>query len=214
MQPPSLPPRPKHPVQKDPPPQPTIDETAPTLMSWDPVSRLPSETLDAYAAFRRWLRDFEGMLTEKAATGLDIPVDKLQQLATANLWPERAAASAARKPLLCDKPPWARPPCLLDPLPPDAAEAVRRREWAVAHELVIAAVDAIRSWRESDKPPTMGDLVKLAEMATHLARLAAAMPQEGPAVAAAIDTTLSPELADALKKAYPQNPQPIEVPSA
>ena len=174
----------------------------PTLTGWDPMTRLPNEPLVAYATFRRWHRDHRDDPAPRAAAALGITESVLADLTRAFYWQERAIALASGSALELTPRPWATDARILSPLPEDAAELVRRREWATAAELVATAVDAIRDWRASDKPPTLSDLVKLLDSATRLARLAAGMPQEGPAIAAAINDNVVSGLTEAIDKIY------------
>ncbi len=175
-------------------------------LSFDPLGRLPGEPLAAYATFRRWERDCQGMTQKDAAKYLGIAASAFSVDCRTYFW--RARAECAHLGCVFTYPEGEMPAVVPppQPLPPDLAQVVRQREWAQSLELATASSEALRKWRESKRPPTLADVTRLMELATRLARRAAGMGTEGLEVAAAINNHVRVELEVALQKAYGQPP--------
>jgi len=166
-----------------------------------PFEQQPRESAKAFAAFSLYL----GLGPQRSLAAVSRKLAKSEQLikrwSTKFDWPSRVLAHAAH----------------LAVAEREAAEVLvrvkavdwvkrqnehREEEWKVRCELLETARDALRRWKESERPGHLEGIARLLELASKLGRLASGMATDKTEVTGEDGGPIRVELDAALKKVY------------
>jgi hypothetical protein len=178
-----------------------------------PFEQQPRESAKAFAAFTLYLGMGPSRSVTKVAAKLDAYRSVIQGWSQRYHWTRRVAAYHAHMAAIELK----ATESLVAARGNDLAtmhESVRRQAWAEAEDLIALAHEFKARWRDSDRLPDFGALVRALDLAFKLKQFAAGMPSE----IKEINTThtgpdggpIRVQLEAALKKIYGQ-PLPGEV---
>jgi hypothetical protein len=194
-------------------PQPSTKLPLPPVAPASPWEQQPGETGKNFAAFTAWLALGPARTLGQAAQATGRSKDQLAHWSTRWRWRARAAAYHAHLAAVERK----ATEDLVAARSRDWAamhESVRRQAWSEAEDLIALAQDFKARWRDSDRLPDFGALVRALDLAFKLKQFAAGMPSE----IKEVNTThtgpgggpIRVEIEAALKKIYGQ-PLPGEV---
>lgn len=178
-----------------------------------PWQQQPGETNKNFAAFTAYLSLGPGRSLGKTAEATGRTKDQLAHWSTRWRWRDRAAAYHAHLAAVERK----ATEDLVAAKSRDWVamhETVRRQAWAEGEDLIALAQDFKTRWRESERLPDFGALIRALELAFKLKQFAAGMPSEIKAVNTTVTgpggAPIRIELEAALNKIY-GNPIPGEV---
>ena len=196
---------------------PSVKTSAPSTSSpWD---QQPGETNKNFSAFTAYLALGPARTLGKTAAATGRSKDQLAHWSTRWRWRDRAAAYHAHLAAVERK----ATEDLVAAKSHDWAamhESVRRQAWSEGEDLITLAQDFKARWRDSDRLPDFGALIRALDLAFKLKQFAAGMPSE----IKAVNTTVSGpdggpvrlELEAALNKIYgkPIPGEIIDIPAA
>ena len=176
----------------------------PSPMPWD---QQPGETNKNFATFTTYLALGPGRSLSKTAQATGRTKDQLAHWSHRWRWRARAAAyhahlaaveRRATEDLVAAKSrDWAA-----------MHEGIKRQAWAEAEDLILLAQDFKARWRDSERLPDFGALIRALELAFKLKQFAAGMPSEIKEVNTTVTGTVEIEWEAALRKAYGPKPEP------
>jgi hypothetical protein len=166
-----------------------------------PWNLQPNEPPVDYSLFAAWLQLPAPRRLRKAASALGCSLHRLRRLSTRHNWKTRAAAfdqyrastsSRALDQFLRDETrDWK-----------ERVERFRIEEWLLHEEMIQAAFEALHQLRKRPGLPSLGDLLKIIELASRLGRLACGMPLDPAAEAKPDPPSGYPDAEAALLKIY------------
>ena len=180
-------------------------------MPWD---QQPGETNKNFATFTAYLALGPGRSLSKTAQATGRTKDQLAHWSHRWRWRARAAAyhahlaaveRRATEDLVAAKSrDWAA-----------MHEGIKRQAWAEAEDLILLAQDFKARWRDSERLPDFGALIRALELAFKLKQFAAGMPSEikevNTTVTGAHGGPIMVEFEAAVRKIYGPKPLPAEI---
>jgi hypothetical protein len=173
----------------------------PPVAPANPWEQQPGETAKNFAAFTAYLSLGPARTLGKAAQATGRTKDQLAHWSTRWCWRARALAYHAHLAAVERK----ATEQLVAAKSHDwlvMHESVRRQAWAEAEDLIALAHEFKARWRDSDRLPDFGALVRALDLAFKLKQFAAGMPSEIKEINAHVTAKVSLEWEAAIRKAY------------
>jgi len=170
----------------------------PQLFEWD---QQPGETNKNFAAFTAYLALGPARSLGKTAQATGRTRDQLAHWSQRWRWRARVAAYQAHLAAVERK----ATEDLVAAKSRDWVamhEGIKRQAWAEAEDLIALAQDFRARWRDSDRLPDFGALIRAIELAFKLKQFAAGMPSEIKEVNTTMKATIDMDWEIAIRKAY------------
>ena len=160
-----------------------------TLREGAAPPRLPDETDRSYEWFEAYWREGAARSLRDIARRAGAAISPVVRARKRHHWDARITAWLEEPPEV--KQGWAV-----------RREALREAEWKLHQECLEAGREALRQWQESGKVASLGDVAKLLELGTKLARMAAGMPDNHVMITGEEGEPIRVQFEAALARAY------------